>query len=382
MLIKKNIVIMYAISFFSGMIFYGPIATLYRQAAGLDIFQITLIESISMALCVALELPCGMLADRIGYKNMLLCVCWLYFLSKVVFWKAAGFGMFLLERLMLSFIMAGLSGLDTSILYLSCAPERAQSVFGTYNNLNTAGLLIAAGVYSLFIGSNFRLAGFLTVISYGVMAVPAFFITDVKPPERERGGTVREFKSIFRDVLKNPRLIMLVAGAALLNETHQTVTVFLNQLQYVRCGISDRTIGLIYIGVTLSGLCGGFSARMTERLGERSFGAALYVVSAAACAAMAVFADPVLSVAAIVLMRVCFSLFQPLQTQLQNRQITSPNRATALSINAVMMESVGIATNLVFGAAAKAALPLALALGGIFCVGGLALFLPGSRAAE
>ena len=44
--IKKNIYLMYAIALLQGMVFYGSIATLYRQASGITIFQITLIESI------------------------------------------------------------------------------------------------------------------------------------------------------------------------------------------------------------------------------------------------------------------------------------------------------------------------------------------------
>ena len=49
--IKRNIYLMYGISLLQGMVFYGPIATLYRQAAGVSVFEITLIESISLALC-------------------------------------------------------------------------------------------------------------------------------------------------------------------------------------------------------------------------------------------------------------------------------------------------------------------------------------------
>ena len=69
--IKRNIYLMYGISLLQGMVFYGPIATLYRQAAGVSVFEITLIESISLALCIALEMPWGVVADRIGYKNTL-----------------------------------------------------------------------------------------------------------------------------------------------------------------------------------------------------------------------------------------------------------------------------------------------------------------------
>lgn len=59
MKIKKNIVLMYIIAFLQGMVFYGAVATLYRQAVGLNMFQITLIESISLAISVAMELPWG-----------------------------------------------------------------------------------------------------------------------------------------------------------------------------------------------------------------------------------------------------------------------------------------------------------------------------------
>ena len=33
---KRNLPVMYAMAVLQGMIFYGPIATLYRKAAGID----------------------------------------------------------------------------------------------------------------------------------------------------------------------------------------------------------------------------------------------------------------------------------------------------------------------------------------------------------
>ena len=44
---KRNIYLLYGISLLQGMVFYGPISTLYRQAQGVGIFEILLIESIS-----------------------------------------------------------------------------------------------------------------------------------------------------------------------------------------------------------------------------------------------------------------------------------------------------------------------------------------------
>ena len=85
---KRNIYILYALALLQGMVFYGPVATLYRQAQGVTIFQITLIESISYLLCILLEVPWGVVADRIGYKKTMVICAWLYFLSKIIFWQA------------------------------------------------------------------------------------------------------------------------------------------------------------------------------------------------------------------------------------------------------------------------------------------------------
>ena len=117
---KKNIYLMYAIALLQGMVFYGSISTLYRQASGITIFQITLIESISYILCILFEIQWGIVADKIGYKKTMCFCCILYFASKLVFWRADAFAEFLLERVMLSIVIAGLSGVDSSILYLSC----------------------------------------------------------------------------------------------------------------------------------------------------------------------------------------------------------------------------------------------------------------------
>ena len=51
---KRNIYIMYALALLHGMVFYAPIATLYRTAQGVSVFQITLIESISLVLCLVI----------------------------------------------------------------------------------------------------------------------------------------------------------------------------------------------------------------------------------------------------------------------------------------------------------------------------------------
>lgn len=380
---KRNLRLMYAIALLQGMVFYGPVSTLYRQAAGVSVFQITLIESISLALALALEVPWGILADRIGYRRSMILCCGLYFLSKIVFWQADGFGGFLAERLMLSVVCAGLSGLDVSILYLSCPEEESHRVFGVYNNLGMAGLLAASVVYAVFVGEDYRLAGLLTVFSYGAAAVLALFLREVRPSQtRSARGQLADFRRLLARLLHSPALLCLVLAAAFLNEAHQTITTFLNQLQYTRAGLSASAIAIIYLGMTLLGLVGGLSARLTDRFGERRTGTMLLALAALACLTLALTRGPVLSVAAILLLRVCHSLFTPLQTTLQNRQVHTGDRATALSLNALLMDLVAVFTNLVFGRAADFSLPLAMGFGCVLCLAGLVLYLAHSRRAN
>ena len=250
---KKNLYVMYAMALLQGMVFYGPIATLYRQAQGVTIFEITFIESTSLALGILLEIPWGMIADKIGYRKTMIFCSSLYFVSKIVFWQATGFGGFLAERIMLSVVLAGYSGVDSSIIYLSCEGADSQKAFGLYSSMSMAGLPIAAAVFSVFVGDNYWLAGLLTVISYGLAMVLSFGLTEVRQTDAEE-TEAEPFRESFRQIFSNRTLLLFLVGVALLSEAHQTITVFLNQLQYEHCGISDSVIGLVYIVATLLGL--------------------------------------------------------------------------------------------------------------------------------
>lgn len=365
---KRNIYLMYAMALLQDMVFYGPVATLYRQAAGVGILQMAVIESLSTALCIGLELPWGILADKIGYRKTMIFCCTLYFISKIVFWKADGFGTFLAERLMMSVVISGLSGVDESILYLS-DQENAQSVFGIYNSLSMAGLLIASAVYSVWIGEDYRLAGFLTVISYGAAAVLSLGLREVK--EKTGGRCLKKqaesFGEELRGVLKNSSLLLFLAAFALFQESHQTITVFLSQLQYVRCGLSGQAMGMIYMVMTILGLAGGFSARLTKKAGEKRMIDFLFLTVSLACLVSACSSQAAVSVAALCLIRICHSLAQPLLGVIQNRQVQAEGRATSLSIHAVIMDSIAIMTNLIFGKLADICLPAAMAAGTGFC---------------
>ena len=372
---KRNLFFMYSISFFQGMVFYSSIATLYRQAAGLSIFQITLIESISLVLSFAFEIPWGVLADRIGYRRTMIVCNALFFISKIIFWKSQDFADFLMERVLLAIVISGLSGVDTSILYLSCNEGDSQRAFGIYGGLGTAGLLSAAAIYTVFIAENYRTAGFLTVISYGLAAILSFGLKEVKSTQKGEKMSLGHSLNILKETLFNRSLLFLIAGVALLYEVNQTITVFFNQLQYTKAGMSARLISGVYILMTLSGLVSVFSAPLTQKLKPRLFGAMLFAVCSFSCLMLAFTENPFISVLGVLLVSVCSSLMSPLGTELQNKAITATDRATALSMSTLIMDLLAVFTNLVFGKLAEFDLSAAMCFGGFLCILGVGLYL-------
>ena len=82
-------------------------------------------------------------------------------------------------------------------------------------------------------------------------AVLTFFLAEVRPEEERRQK--RSMLALAREHFRAPGMILLVLCCTLAGETMHCVTVFFNQKQYVRCGMSDWMIGVAFLMMTLAG---------------------------------------------------------------------------------------------------------------------------------
>lgn len=368
-MIKKNIYLLYFISFLQGMVFYSSVSTLYRQNNGITIFQISIIESISLALCIVLEIPWGIAADKFGYKKIMVICSVLFFVSKILFWQSKNFTGFLFERIILSIVISGLSGVDTSILYLSCKKSEKQFVFGLYNSFGIAGLLISTLVFSIFISDNYKISAFLTVITYFMAAVLSFFLSDVKIVKQvKKQNEIKHFIATLQKVFKNKYLLMFIIGTSLFNQTYQTISVFLNQIQFNKCRISSKTVGYVFIISNIVGLLSVFSSIITNILSVKKVIIFCFCISISSCIILAATNSAILSVIAVLLLTFAFAIYAPLQNTIENDQIISTDRATILSVFSTVSTSIGIITNYIFGAFTQFNISLGFCCGIIFCV--------------
>lgn len=374
---RRNIALLFAAYFLQGLVFYSPVATLYRQAAGVDILQIGIIESISMVLMLALEVPWGYWADRLGHRRTLVICSFLFALSKVIFWRAADFWGFLLERVVLAVCMSGLSGCDSAYLFACCTGDQEhRRVFSRWEAVQTAGLLCASLAWPLM-GGDYRRSALLTVFSYTAAAGLTLLLRE---PEGARAAAGRGERPDFRAALRGTlALAPLLCGICLFKETVQMVTVFLGQLQFVRAGIPDGWFGALHAAVTVAGLAGGLSHRLTARLGERPAGCLLMGGAAAICLLLGLSPAPLLAVAGVVALRGLSALMNPLAVSLQNEQAPPAGRATQLSCNAMLMDLGAVCIYPAFGSLADAGVEKALLFGAFCCVLGLVFYYFGAK---
>ncbi len=362
---KRNIHILYAVAFLQGMVFYAPVASLYRQARGMSLGQIALLESVSFIIQLAMELPWGIVADRIGYKKTMIAGCGIFALSKLVFWRAAGFWDFFWERFLISAAIAALSGVDESILYLSCGDEDSQKVFGRSNAFSTAGLLVSAGAFSLFMADDYALSALATFIAYALAAALTLGLREVRPPERERRAPVRAFFRLLKSTLRDRRFLLLIVCWAMYGQVLSSVCTWLNQNQYLRCGMGSRAMGLVYILVSVVSMSSAFSQPVTDKLGRARTVLWALALAGLACLTLVFTRSAVLSAACVLFLEGSSALMNPLASQVWNRQVTSADRATQLSIYAVLDEAVSAGGSLIIGRTADLSLDGAF----ILCAG-------------
>ena len=361
---KVNVYLMYIIVFLQGFVFYGPIATLYRQNRNLSLSSMFLIESMSWILMIIFEIPWGWFADKFGYKKTLIISNFIFFISKIVFYKSYSFEMFFLERVLLSISLAGISGCDIALLYSSVKEDESEKVFGLYNAFSTGGYLIASIMFSIIVKQSMDSTAFWTIIPYGVAAILTLFLKDVTVQHEERPN----FKQSLLTAFKSKSIIILVISFALITEVVQVVSVFLNQSQYLRSGINVKYFGLLAVVMQLVRLCSIKSYKLTIKLGANRSIQLLYILITICCAILVFTSNATLTVFSVIVICGSAAIISPIVLDVENKNISTVNRATLLSVFAMFGDLTAAGANVIIGKTADISASTAFVTCVIMCV--------------
>ncbi|MCR1950845.1 MFS transporter [Clostridium sp. DSM 100503] len=351
--IKRNIYLMNLIVFLQGFVFYAPIATVLRENRGLSLSQIFLIESISMVLIVVLEIPWGIFADKFGYKNTLIISNFIFFISKIIFFKANSFVMFLFERVLLSISISGLSGCDYSLIYLSINDEEnSEKIFARYEWFSTIGFLIGSIISTYIVNISMDLAAYYTIIPYGVAFLMSLFIVDIKTEIVKK----ESIKDNFKFVISNKSMIIFIVGTSLISEVVQSITVFLNQGQYIKSGMDIKYFGVLLVAIQVMKLISVKSYKLSNILGQKKSIVFLIIVILVNSFILIIVDSPVLSFLCIALIAISMAVMEPMIIDIKNKSIISKNRATILSIYSMIGSIISASINPVIGFASNSSL--------------------------
>lgn len=373
---QRNIPLMYAICFFQGIVLYASVSALYRQARGLSLAEYAVIDGFSYIFQLAFEIPFGMLADRIGYKKTLVFSNGLYLISKIIFWQAWGFGSFLLERLFFSMALAGLSGLDVSILYLSCGKQDSQKVFSRYSAFGTAGMLTGCFIFTLFLSENYAATAFGTVISYSIAFVLSLFVVDVKKDDkREERSSLWRLIDTLKVTVKDRKFLLFILGEAMVAYGTWAVRVFLIQNKYLSLGLTQQHMGMLDIAFSALALTAVFSAVLTQKLGFRKF-MVMGMGTVAICAIMiGITGSAMLAILCSAAVEVSATMLSPLINDLYSKRVTVSDRATQLSVYAMIAEIISFCLSFVMSAVSAYSYTGAFLFCSIMAFFGIILFL-------
>jgi MFS family permease len=356
---KKNIYLLCAISFFQGLVFYGPIATIFRQTRGISLYEIFVLASILMVSMILLEIPWGYFADKFGYKKTLLLSYFLFFVSKIAFYYANSFSLFLVETLLMALAFSGMSGCDSALLYSSVDEKDSEKAFSYCSASGAAGLFAASFASTFIVQRSMDLTALYTVISYGIAFILALFLKDIDYKKQNLS-----IKSSMKNALKNKLIFLFVISIALVSETTHSVAVFLNQPQYLKSGIGIKYFGILTAFMQIICILSARAYKLSRKFGQKKLVTGLFILITAVSFLLAFTRNPFLSILIIALLEGAFALCQPLSQDIQNKSITTGDRATLLSTYAMVGDIIGAFTNLAIGKASDISLEAGLILCG------------------
>ncbi|WP_052953985.1 MFS transporter [Clostridium sp. C8] len=337
---KRNIYLMYIIVFLQGFVFYGPIATVFRENRGVSIYQIFLIESISMILIMLFEVPWGIFADKFGYKKTLVISNFIFFISKIVFFKANSFWIFLFERILLSISISGLSGCDTALIYLSLDKnQNSERVFGRYVWFSNVGFLLGSMISTYIINISIDLTAYYTIIPYGIAFGVSLFLKNITDEVTKKENVKNKFKYSLKHVAANKYIIIFLVGISLVKEVVQSITVFLNQQQYIKSGIDIRYFGILLVAIQFMKLISVKSYKLSNMIGQIKSINMLTIAVFISSSILIIISNAILSFLCVSVISIGMAIMEPMIIDIKNKSISSGNRATILSIYS-MIESI------------------------------------------
>ena len=177
--------------FCNSLVFFAPVAVLLRTTKGVTLSQFFMLQALLSVVIFLLEIPTGILADRLGYKKTILMSQIILFFARAMFLIADNIMYFVIEAVLEAFSCCFMSGTTDAYLYEQCRIRGNEEDFAEESakadSWGTAGFIISTVGYP-FIYHWMDLNGLVIATEIATMfsIVAALFMPEVKKKNWEK----------------------------------------------------------------------------------------------------------------------------------------------------------------------------------------------------
>ncbi|MCY4466980.1 MAG: MFS transporter [Chloroflexi bacterium] len=377
-MIAGNINKVIVISFAQRFHLYVHAYALLLLARGLTLLQISLIESIVIGSIFLMEVPTGILADRLGRKWSIAASTFLLMCAEFIFIFARSFEWYIVIALLTGTGFAFASGAVEALVYDSLPAagreDAMKRAMGRLNSYSQIAFVIAPILGALIIGDarteNFIPAIALTVVALCIGLLVCFTLREpAASTGDERPGSLTLLRNGIALLASNRRLRRLAMLAVFSTPFTATLVTTLAPPYLVQNDASPFVVGLtLSLGSLLAVVTQRYAWKLETWLGQARAVALLILLPGLMYWLLAA-AGPIATVLLITCMYGANDMKAPLFSAYQNALIASENRATVLSlIN--MFASLFIAIGApMYAALAQTSLELAFVVIGAVILG-------------
>jgi len=368
--------------FFSSLYFYLPVITIYYQQKGLSFLQIGSLWGIVTITIFLLEIPTGILADKLGRKTSIIIAMLFQLIGEILFLLAGNYFHFVIISIISGIGFAFQSGCIQALVYDFLKDEEREiemkKIWGNITALGQMGFILGAFVSSFIVTSakkpQISLAIFMTIISVMIALVVSFLL---KEPRNKHNYKNQSPLNLLKDSIRLISTNVPLRRIILFGIFTTPFLAFLNSFQPPYFDLSH--IPLYWLGITRSvaGILALFCLRYAYKL-ENIFKVNGILIATLIPAIiyflMSVVFHPIFATMLFVLNYSTMRLQEPLLADYYNMHIESEVRATTLSaIN--MFSSIYITImGLIIGRIADISIPITFLFMGAIIFGGSILF--------
>ncbi len=373
------------VAFFGQLYFFVPVMTPYLQAKGLNLAQIAGMQTMLMVSMLAMEIPTGVLADRLGHRRSYQISMAMAALGELVTLLADTYPEFLFGQFVAGTGAAFASGSVDALLYESL-PKKDRTLGMQKAKGLLGGAMQAASLVAFTVGGlltreltfeNMRFTLKLDVIFVGFAAMLALFIREpAREVVAERLRSLDLLRSGWHTMRHSRPLQRLMVLNIATNAFMPHLLIFYQEYFLV----SEVPAVWLGLGLALGSGVAFFTQihawRLSGWLGDRKAMLVATGVPGVLYLLMAIVTNPVLAVVLFVVQWGVVQVAIPLFSGLYNEHIAEGSRATTLSLVSGVVTVYISLGGIVLGWLAGISLSLMFAILGVVIIAGALLIRP------